>query len=344
MTAISVFQEAMPSNETYWRSIILFGRNVASYKLALANALLDLADQDKTKITAEELAVPFSEYICEHLKNSDKQGTSGSSQFLDACRQFNQQKIAQDTLISTTAKLGFNNVLDAFHIVNGEAIVEPFFVKQGQSNSSGIILTDNVYRLKELKFERNLNAEVEARWRLIETAWEQNISASTLQVEHDISSGLLVIGPNGIRRKSITSVRTALNGYQKGKCFYCFDDINVSDKGENNCDVDHYYPHILQPYTSVNLNGIWNLVLTCPLCNRGGEGKFAKIPAVRYLERLNNRNNFLVNSHHPLRETIMAQTGLSDEARQLFLAAFDRFAIDHASIRWETTQLFEPTF
>ena len=40
---ISVFQEAEPSLESYWRSVILFGRNVASYKFALAKSLLHSA-------------------------------------------------------------------------------------------------------------------------------------------------------------------------------------------------------------------------------------------------------------------------------------------------------------
>ncbi|MHA7941729.1 hypothetical protein ACJOV8_001445 [Formosa sp. 3Alg 14/1] len=30
-----------------------------------------------------------------------------------------------------------------------------------------------------------------------------------------------------MRHKDITSVRDALNGYQKGKCFYSFQDISV---------------------------------------------------------------------------------------------------------------------
>lgn len=37
---IAVFQEEHPSLESYWRSIVLFGNNVASYKFALAKSLL----------------------------------------------------------------------------------------------------------------------------------------------------------------------------------------------------------------------------------------------------------------------------------------------------------------
>ena len=33
---VEEFKEQFPSLDSYWRSIILFGRNVASYKFALA--------------------------------------------------------------------------------------------------------------------------------------------------------------------------------------------------------------------------------------------------------------------------------------------------------------------
>ena len=39
---MSEFYEIEPSFENYWRSVILFGRNVASYKFALAKSLYNL--------------------------------------------------------------------------------------------------------------------------------------------------------------------------------------------------------------------------------------------------------------------------------------------------------------
>lgn len=50
MSQITTFQEEKPSLESYWRSVILFGNNVASYKFALAKALLELAEQKKQKL------------------------------------------------------------------------------------------------------------------------------------------------------------------------------------------------------------------------------------------------------------------------------------------------------
>src|SRR4051794_23608608 len=106
------FTETHPALESYWRAIVLFGVNVASYKFALAKSLLDLASQEREAISLDDLAVPFAAHICEHLHEADKQGTFGQSRFLDACREFNRGDIDQDSLVATTAKLGFNNVID----------------------------------------------------------------------------------------------------------------------------------------------------------------------------------------------------------------------------------------
>ena len=125
------FIDSSPSLDNQWRAIILFGRNSASYKFALAKALIDLAeDSDSTSVTLEKLATPFAKHLCEHLKLNDKQATSSQSQFLEACRQFNREIISESQLQEATVKLGFNNVLDAFHIVNQDAIPAPFFINE----------------------------------------------------------------------------------------------------------------------------------------------------------------------------------------------------------------------
>ncbi len=83
---VRLFAETAPGLADFWRSIILFGRNVASYKFALGKSLLELAGQDGDQVSLEEPAVPFARHLCEHLRLCDKQGTSAQSRFLDACR------------------------------------------------------------------------------------------------------------------------------------------------------------------------------------------------------------------------------------------------------------------
>jgi hypothetical protein len=124
------FYEIEPTLENYWRSIILLGRNVASYKFALAKALYDLKDRDGTVITLDTLAVPFAKHISEHLVICEKQGTSANSKFLDGCRDFNANKITHAQLIDLTVRYGFNNVIDAFHYVHNEDVRTRFLSTQ----------------------------------------------------------------------------------------------------------------------------------------------------------------------------------------------------------------------
>jgi len=312
------FYEITPSIENYWRSIVLFGRNVASYKFALAKSLFDLSKNPNDLISLEELAVPFSSHLTEHIKTSDKQGTSSTSQFLDACRKFNRNEISHQALVDETTRKGFNNVINAFHIVNQEEIPERFFIDERSSNK-GIRITDNLYKLVETSQYVNLPQEVEARWRLVETAWELNISRNLIQVAYDPEVELLFTKRFN-KRIDITSCRDSLNGYQKGKCFHCFDEISIKEDEPAIAEVDHFFPHILKQYSNITLlDGVWNLVLSCQSCNRGEDGKFAKVPSKALLVRLHTRNEYLINSHHPLRETLISQTGSDENKRKHFL-------------------------
>lgn len=341
---VEVFKEQFPSLESYWRAVILFGANVASYKFALAKSLLELASQGKTSVTLRELAEPYSRYLREHVAKAPKQATSQSSRFIQACKEFNDGSISYDKLINTTVSLGFNNVIDAFHVVGKKEIPVSFYQKDYQGRDKRIILTDDVFKLLETPYPENFEKETEARWSLVETAWELGISRSLLNVKYDGVSRVFFIDPN-FRRKDVTSARSALNGYQKGKCFYCFDDITVSDDSSNTCDVDHFFPHTLQQYMpDINLDGVWNLVLACPDCNRGPLGKWALVPANKYLDRLHKRNEFLISSHHPLRETIMQQTGSTEAERHHFLRDVDQRAYAFLLQRWETREKAQATF
>jgi HNH endonuclease len=336
MMAEAKFFAIDPKPEDYWRAIILFGKNVACYKFALGKSLLALASEQKTIVTLEELSEPFSQHITEHLKKVDRQSTSPSSRFLNACRQFNTGELSKTQLIDTTIRLGFNEVIDAFHnLSSGETPVR-FFIDERKEGKKGIVLTDELLQLLNNFQSQNLPLEVEARWNLVETAWNLNISRNLIlyDVDEEIlftedtevftednysdSIQLKLFYTENNRRKNITSCRDALNGYQKGKCFYSFTDISLNSGNENLADVDHFFPLSLNQNIP-NLNGVWNLVLSSQDCNRGNRGKFDKLPDIKYLERLHKRNEFLITSHHPLRKTLILQTGDTEEKRRKFL-------------------------
>lgn len=329
------FYSRDPLLEDYWRGIVLFGRNVASYKFALAKSLLDLKPQSGQLLKMAEVAPSFAHHIAQHLKVSDKQTTASSSKYLDACRRFNRGEIDKAALVEETVRNGFNNVIDAFHIVGDGEIPTRFFEDERTTND-GIRITDEFSRLMTGVQSGNLHNEVESRWRLVETAWELKVSRGLIHIAYDEASMSLFAVDRSRRRRQVTSSRAALNGYQKGKCFYCNCDIMI-DGDSVDTDVDHFFPHALKQFGFGSLvDGVWNLVLSCVACNRGPRGKFARIPCVRLLAKLFTRNEYLIASHHPLRETLIQQTGDSEPVRRSFLNDF------HQKGRAKLLHLWEP--
>ncbi|MDF1690442.1 MAG: HNH endonuclease domain-containing protein [Cycloclasticus sp.] len=339
------FYEIEPSLENYWRSIILFGRNVASYKFALAKSMYDLKDSGKTVIMLEDLAVPYVKHISEHLQLCPKQGTSANSQFLEGCRRYNNQQLSHDEVIKLAVTRGFNNVIDAFHNVHNQEIPTRFFTDE-RKTKGGIILTDDFFKLGEEAQYNNLTEETEARWRLVETAWELNLPKHLIQIDYKESSDEF-IADNKLRRVTVTSAKPSLNGYQKGRCFYCFKEISIEQGQENSADVDHFFPHTLRHCDSDKpINGVVNLVLSCSECNRGVAGKFDRLPAISLLERLSDRNEYLITSHHPLRETLIAQAGNTTGKRRQFLQDAYNCSTEHlgARYKWNPIQSGISTF
>src|ERR1700722_9123342 len=115
--AVARFAYEVPSLDSYWRAIVLFGQNVASYKFALAGALLEIGAASEV-VNLDALALPFANRIAEHLRTHDKQGMFQQSRFLDACRAYNRGELDADGLRGKTVQLGFANVIDAFHVVD----------------------------------------------------------------------------------------------------------------------------------------------------------------------------------------------------------------------------------
>ena len=336
------FISYQPRTEDYWRGIILFGRNVASYKFALGRALLELRPAAGQLVTLQELAGPFASHLCAHLKLAEKQGTSRGSRFLDACRKANTGELTQSQLVEQTVRLGFANVINAFHVVGQKEIPQRFFVDE-RGRDGGIRVTEEFAKLIGGGQASNLPLETDARWRLVETAWELGVSPSLLAVSHDLATEELFVIDAARRRKSITGARDALSGYQKGHCFYCFASYSISEVEPP--EVDHFFPHVLKSHWRENaINGVWNLVLACRRCNRGPNGKSARVPSLKLLEQLSKRNEFLIESHHPLRDTLIAQTGTTEEKRRAFLNARHKDAKKSLIHEWQPPEAAERLF
>lgn len=336
---MTLFLEKLPTTENRWRALILLGRNTASYKFALAKALIELRADPGDLLRLDDVALPFALGLAAHIKVSPKQGTTNINKALrESCESFNRGELGKDELRETAVRHAFGDVIDAFHVLGGQALKDRFFIDE-RTTAKGIRLTNEFRTLCELPSIDDLAAEIEARWRVVETGWELGLNRSLIEFDK-ASGGLSIGGPD--RRVALSSCRSTLNGYQKGRCFYCFDTISI-DRNEGIAEVDHFFPWAFRGDVP-NVDGIWNLVLACALCNRGAAGKFDLVPALHLLERLYRRNEFYVGSKHRLAATIIAQTGALEAQRRSFLQSVYDIVTVRRIQRWEPARAAEVAF
>jgi hypothetical protein len=246
-------------------------------------------------------------------------------------------------LLDTTVQLGFQHVIDAFHVVGAGDVPHRFFGDERRT-SGGIRILDSFDSLRRIAQRPMLQAEIEARWRLVETAWWLNVSDSVLSIEHDAEFRRLIATTGRVRRRDVTGTEDALSGYQKGHCFYCFRPFDDTEDGR--IEVEHFLPfRLAKTQVGRAVDQIWNLTLSCTRCNRGPGGKFDRIPSIELLGRLHTRNEFLIESHHPLRETLIRQAGQTRDERRAFLQRHHSEAVAllvHGN--WRPPDQWEPVF
>jgi hypothetical protein len=341
------FYENDLSLDTLWRSIVLIGKNTKSYKFALGKSIIQLASEGKQNLSMKDLAPYFARNTIEHVKSGNKQGTGegNSGPFLEACEKFINNEITEDNLFSITEKTAFGNVIERFHTVNQGETPKSFYDWSSFKKDKNIVIKDEVFNLLQSAHGSSLVHEIEARWKLVENAWQLSLDPKLLDVQFDDVTKLFFINKNEMgktRRIDVTHSRDALNGYQKGHCFFCFDSISVNTGDSNICHVDHFFAHTLfdRLTTKVNFNGVWNLVLACSDCN---STKSAKLPRTKYLDRLHTRNEFYISSHLPLRESIL-KTGDSELQRRQFLQSRYNEAEKELVTKFEVELKKDPRF
>ena len=334
-----------------FRSIFLIGANTATYKFALAKSLLELNNQ--TFVSLDDLSSIFAKHLIEHIQTGKRQiQGKGTAKLLNALYLYTQEQISEELMLHVTRTEGFKCVLDAFHNLPKKQQASKFFEKTIQDKKQGITLTDNLFHLLATEDSENFHNEIEGRWNLVESAWSEE---SLIHVQYDtVTEDLYYLKPvsnnsflHSHLRTNLTGVRKPLNGYQKSKCFYCLKSISIQSGQDNTCDVDHVIPMSIQYGSTydLQLNEVWNLVLACKECNRWDHGgKAGNIPHLQFLLRLHQRNEYLIESNHPLKENIILRTGKKPDQRLDFLTKRFDFAKGIKSTSWIPKEVFDISF
>ena len=118
--------------------------------------------------------------------------------------------------------------------------------------------------------------EVEARSRLVKAAWSLEVPIATVQIQADTDADVLFMERK--RRINLTRVRSALNGYQHGRCFYCGAELVLGAT-----HIDHFFPHRLKRQGLMpDADSVWNLVLGAGLYTTARTANSMRSPPCRW--------------------------------------------------------------
>ena len=279
----------------YWKAIILYGLNSATYKMALARCLLGFANDRKTTISWDELARSFYWQYSQRLsKNAMPQQHNPArlTKLERIVQQTENGQLTKDQAVDQVAIEGFNDVIPRFQTIGtNDQIAAGVFYDYDFGKS--LTLTENILQLSEC-MSSELEDEINARWHLLEGAFSMNQTQDQYRLGNDIRQIYL---ENGYVRKTLTQNIPFLQGYQGNLCFYCGEEL-VSD-----IHVDHVLPRQV-----LNHDEVWNLVLSHGDCNRW---KSDKLVGSHFIKKLTARNENIMGSNHPWKHKIQQLLGKS---------------------------------
>ena len=292
-------QEFQYENKDFWRAVILYGLNTATYKIALGKALISLTEGDQTNISMHELAVKFFDLYQDRVKKEMPQLNQPNRLTVmeRIIKEYELQNISYPEAIDRVASEAFNDVIPRFHTVDKHEIPVKFY----HYDDKGIVLTDNIHQISGNDDAIELHQELDLRWDLLEAGFLIKRSNYTLQ--NDIRDIYL---QDGYGRKNITVNIPVLNAYQKGICFYCSEEMKNED-----VNVDHVIPRQF-----INHDEIWNLALAHNICN---SRKSDALPAVSYINKLIDRNEHFIKSNRPIKHKLISQLGNTEKDRKQYV-------------------------
>lgn len=286
------------TNEDYLKGIILFGLNTATYKMALAQTLLQAALTGKTELPWHELADLYFNLYLKRLEDNPmpQQGNAHRLTKMERIvKEYQSGAISKDGAVDKVGSTAFGDVVPRFQTIGSDkTIVANRFYEPKMGKK--LVLKDSLLELTEPQIQ-TLQEEVVARWNLLEGAF--SIAQENFVLANDLRQIYLENGQ--FQRKGLTSNIPFLSGYQGNTCFYCSEPLNYD------IHVDHVLPRQV-----INHDEIWNLVLAHGDCNLM---KGDKLVGEHFIRKLIARNENIMGSNHPWRHKIQASLGTTKAKR-----------------------------
>ncbi|WP_214416651.1 HNH endonuclease [Sphaerisporangium fuscum] len=306
---VDFFREE-PTARSSWRLAVLMGANSRTYKFALGEALLGAAAEGRTDILLRDLARPYAMSLVEHLAQAPQaslRSVAGGTDFLTVAQEETEASIRlgapSERLLAAAMKSMPEMVMQKFHNLRGNGGAEVphrFYEVTGSSRERVVKLTDHLREVALSEQKLTLEAELTARWSIVETSFAAEVGRSLVEEGVAVDMTTLRITDKE-RRRSVAGVTEAVIGFQHGRCNICAQPLTP---GADEVAVDHVFPYSFKRLlsgTKVDLDAIWNLAPAHRSCN--GQ-KSNQPPSQGQLTRLALRNEAIMQSPHPLKRTL----------------------------------------
>jgi hypothetical protein len=278
----------------YWKAIVLYGLNQATYKIGLGKTIIELASEGANEIDWSTLSVAyFNTYLQRLTKNPLPQQNNPSRRTVmeRIVESYQLGKINFNEAVTRVETEAFNDVVPRFQTIGTDRSIvgEKFYHFE---HGKKLYLHDSVFKIEQERSAELLD-ELDARWGLLEGAF--SIIHGNWELTNDVRD---IYIRNGYERTNITHNIPFLQGYQGNICFYCAEEMVQGD-----IHVDHLIPRQFMQHDE-----IWNLVLSHSLCNMH---KSDSLVGKHYLEKLIARNENIMGSNHPWKKKIADSLGTS---------------------------------
>lgn len=282
----------------YWKGIVLYGLNQATYKIALGKTIIELTSLGKESIEWNQLSKAYLDNYVARLKKNrfpQQNNPARKTKMERIVDSLESGSIDYSNAISLVETEAFNDVIPRFQTIgtDKEIVGERFY---HFDFGKKLYLHDSTFKIVE-DSKNELIEELDARWSLLEGAfsmahgdWHLSNSVRDIYLE------------NGYSRTNITGNIPFLQGYQGNICFYCGEPIE-----NNDIHVDHVLPRQF-----IQHDEIWNLVLSHSICNLN---KNDSLIGKHYFEKLIARNENIMGSNHPWKKKISDALGSSNIKR-----------------------------
>ncbi|MCD8509736.1 MAG: HNH endonuclease [Bacillus sp. (in: Bacteria)] len=284
---VGELREAYLTDEEIWRifTVVLSSKSVKSstYKYALIKALIENLYQvnDNYELTYDQLAYAFTKVYWNLIVNHDlvNQNAGKSARVVTVIKE-------EQSKYGIPADFSFDKIDDTIQVklvnkVKSIMKINVYGALYGDTRGNFYAFDHQreYFRLNPAVYYFMLNYQ-----RLIVNLTNYHM-AVMIEALNEVPSINYLLGKveSIAKRSSLRPFERLLLQYFEKSCFYCGKALTQAKRETH---VDHFIP-----WSFVQSDHIWNLVLSCNRCN---SSKSDKLPDRNYLEFIIDRNNKLV--------------------------------------------------